>query len=138
MLRIALPLALAELGWMAQGVVDITMAGRLPHSALAIGAVSIGNAIIYPFAIFGVGMMPGMDTLVSHAYGAGDLRDARRSLAIGRLLPLAQVPARNGLLRKRSRCRREISRLPIPSAARRITSARSTRRCSVSPPRLHS
>ena len=29
MLRMALPLALAELGWMAMGVVDTIMAGRL-------------------------------------------------------------------------------------------------------------
>ena len=34
MLRIAIPLALAELGWMSMGVVDTIMVGRLPDSAV--------------------------------------------------------------------------------------------------------
>ncbi len=82
-LRIALPLALAELGWMAMGVVDILMVGRLPDSAVAIGGASLGNAIFFGIAVFGIGLMSGLDTLVSHAFGAGDMRDARRSLAGG-------------------------------------------------------
>jgi MATE family multidrug resistance protein len=80
MLRIAGPLALAELGWMAMGVVDIMMVGRLPNSALAIGATSVGSALFYPFAIFGIGLMAGMDTLVSHAFGRGDMPEGRRSM----------------------------------------------------------
>ena len=41
MLHIAVPLALAELGWMSMGVVDTIMVGRLPDSAVSIGAASI-------------------------------------------------------------------------------------------------
>ena len=67
MLRIAIPLALAELGWMAMGLVDTIMVGRLPASAISIGAASVGNALFYVFAIFGIGLMSGLDTLVSHA-----------------------------------------------------------------------
>ena len=48
MLRIAIPLALAELGWMV---------GRLPDSAVSIGAASVGNALFYAFAIFCLGLM---------------------------------------------------------------------------------
>lgn len=91
MLRIAIPLALAELGWMAMGVVDILVVGRLPDSAVAIGAASIGNAVFFSFAIFGMGLMSGLDTLVSHAFGANDWRDARRSLSGG--LALAAIAA---------------------------------------------
>ena len=45
MLRIAVPLALGELGWMAMSVVDTVMVGALPDSATAIGAASIGSAV---------------------------------------------------------------------------------------------
>ena len=92
LLRIAIPLALAELGWMAMSVEDNIMVGRLPGSAVAIGAVSLGGALFYAFAIFGIGLMSGLDTLVSHAFGAGDRADARRSLASGLVLALAVAP----------------------------------------------
>ena len=86
MLRIAVPLALAELGWMAMGIVDTIMVGRLPDSAVAIGSSSIGNSVFYGFAIFGLGLMSGLDTFVSQACGAGDWPAARRSLASGLVL----------------------------------------------------
>jgi len=86
MLRMAIPLAFAELGWMSMSVVDNIMVGRLPDSAAAIGAASIGSAFFYAFAIFGIGLMSGLDTLVSQAYGAEDLPDARRSLVSGLVL----------------------------------------------------
>src|SRR5262249_41302261 len=87
-LRIAVPLALAELGWMAMSVVDNIMVGRLPDSAVAIGAASIGSALFYAFAIFGIGLQSGLDTLVSHAFGANDWPRARRTLASGLVLAL--------------------------------------------------
>src|SRR6266436_5826893 len=93
MLRTAVPLALAELGWMAMSVVDNIMVGRLPDSAVAIGSASIGGALFYGFAIFGIGLMSGLDTLVSHAYGAGDWREARQSLTSGLALALCVTPA---------------------------------------------
>jgi MATE family multidrug resistance protein len=92
MLRIAAPLALAELGWMSMGVVDIMMVGRLPDSAVAIGATSVGSALFYPFAIFGLAMMAGMDTLVSHAFGRCDMEDGRRSLVSALALALLASP----------------------------------------------
>jgi len=92
MLHIAIPLAMAELGWVAMGVIDILVVGRLPDSAAAIGAASIGNAVFFSFAIFGIGLMAGLDTLVSHAFGAGDWPDARRSLAAGMALAVAVTP----------------------------------------------
>ncbi len=92
MLRIAVPLALAELGWMSMGVVDTIMVGRLPDSAVAIGAASVGNALFYAFAIFGIGLMAGLDTLVSHAFGANDWPAARRALASGLGLAVCATP----------------------------------------------
>src|ERR1700722_17307389 len=99
MLHIAVPLAMAELGWMGMGVVDILVVGRLPGSAVAIGAASIGNAVFFSFAIFGLGLMSGLDTLVSQAFGAGDWQDARRSLSAGiGLAVIAALPLALGIL----------------------------------------
>jgi len=92
MLGIAVPLALAELGWMSMGVVDTIMVGRLPASAVAIGAASVGNALFYVFAIFGLGLMSGLDTLASQAIGAGDQTRARRAVASGFGLALCATP----------------------------------------------
>jgi MATE family multidrug resistance protein len=63
------------------GVVDTIMAGRL--GAAAIGAGSLGGNLFYPIAIFGTGLLAGMDTLVSQSFGAGDARDCRRTLVNG-------------------------------------------------------
>src|SRR5271157_3160819 len=91
MLRLGAPLALGELGWMAMGIVDTLMAGRL--GAAALGASSLGNMVVYPVAICATGMLLGMDTLVSQSHGAGDHADSRRTLASGVWLGLALTPA---------------------------------------------
>lgn len=92
MLRIAVPLALAELGWMAMGVVDTIMVGRLPHSAVSIGVASIAGAIFYCFAIFGLSLMAGLDSQVSQAFGAGNERGAHHWLASALFLAIFAVP----------------------------------------------
>jgi MATE family multidrug resistance protein len=98
LLRIAVPLALAELGWMAMGVVDTIMVGHLPESAVSIGAVSVGNALFYGFTTFGLGLMAGLDTLVSQAFGANDLTRARRALASGLGLAACALPVLAGAI----------------------------------------
>src|SRR6516162_7603597 len=80
MLRLAAPLALTELGWYSMGFVDTIMVGRLPDSATAIGAVSLGTTLFYTIGIFGSGIMLGLDTLVAQAYGAGKIEDCHRTL----------------------------------------------------------
>ena len=76
MLRLAAPLVMAELGWMGMGVVDTMMVGRV--SARAIGAVSLGSVLFYAVAMFGSGLMLGLDTLVSQAFGAENVVDCHR------------------------------------------------------------
>src|ERR1700685_2334428 len=98
MLRLAMPLVCAELGWMTMGIVDTMMVGRQADSAVAIGAVSLGSILYYAIAIFGTGLMLGLDALVSHSYGAGDLEDAHRSLVNGIYLSLGIVPVLMGLV----------------------------------------
>jgi MATE family multidrug resistance protein len=85
-LRLAGPVILAELGWMGMGVVDTIMVGPLGPSA--IGAAGVGNSLHLGFAIFGMGLLLGLDTLVSQAYGAGDRKLCRAWLGRGVQLAL--------------------------------------------------
>jgi MATE family multidrug resistance protein len=80
MLRLATPLALTELGWLAMSFVDTVMVGRLPESATAIGAVSLGNTLFSTIALVGSGTVLAMDTLVAQAYGAGRLEECHRTM----------------------------------------------------------
>ena len=63
MLRLATPLVLTELGWIAMGIVDTMAVGRV--SAEALGAVSLGTTIFYTVAIF-AGGLPRWATTPSH------------------------------------------------------------------------
>ena len=98
MLRLAGPIVFAELGWMSMPIVDTMMVGRLPYSAQAIGAVSLGSILFYSVAIFGTGLMLGLDTLVSQSFGAGRMEDCHRSLFNGVYLSLGMAPVLMGLV----------------------------------------
>jgi MATE family multidrug resistance protein len=92
MLRLAVPLALTELGWLAMAFTDTVMVGRLPDSATAIGAVSLGSILFSTIGIFGSGIMLGMDTTVSQAYGAGRLEECHRTMWNSLYLACAITP----------------------------------------------
>ncbi len=92
MARLAVPLVLAEIGWMSMAIVDTMMVGRLPNSAVAIGAVSLGSVIFHTLVFFGGGLLIGLDTLVSQAFGAGQREDCHRSLLNGIYLSIALTP----------------------------------------------
>lgn len=92
MFRLAVPVVLAELGWMTMGMVDTLMVGRI--SPEAIGAVGLGSAIAMAMFIFAMGLLLGLDTLVSQAFGAGDLDQCHRWLVHGVVLAVVlSVPA---------------------------------------------
>ncbi len=78
LLKLAGPVVAAELGWMAMGVVDTIMVGRL--GAEAIGAVAMGSIIFNCGGLLAIGLMLGLDTLVSQSFGAGDIEDCNHSL----------------------------------------------------------
>jgi MATE family multidrug resistance protein len=91
-LRLALPLIFAEIGWMSMGVVDTIMVGRMPDSAIAIGATGLGQSLYHVIVFLGAGLLLGMDTFVAQAYGRKDLRDAHKTLLNGILLALVLTP----------------------------------------------
>ena len=86
MATLAMPVVVAEIGWVAMGLVDTLMVG--PLGPEAIGAVGIGSAVFMGVVIFAMGLFLGLDTLVSHAYGAGRVDDCHRWLVHGTLLSL--------------------------------------------------
>jgi len=96
MARLAGPVVAAELGWIFMGMVDTLMVGRI--SAQAIGAVSLGTAIYLAVAIFGMGLLLGLDTLVSQAFGAGRMEDCHRFLIHGVYLSLILTPLLSGII----------------------------------------
>jgi MATE family multidrug resistance protein len=89
-LRLATPLAVAELAWMAMGIVDTVMAG--PLGPAAVGGGILGNMVFYPLAMSFTGLLLGMDTLVAQAFGARSLHDARHTLINGVWLSALLTP----------------------------------------------
>jgi len=97
MFTLALPVVTAELGWMAMGVVDTLMVGRL--SPEAIGAVGIGSSLFMGVVIFAMGLLLGLDTLVSQAFGAGRVEECHRWLVHGIVMSLlVSIPATLAML----------------------------------------
>jgi len=85
--RLALPLAAAQAGTQLMGLVDVAILGRLGARELA--ASGLGNAVFFAFSVMGMGMVFGIDPLISQAVGAGDRLRARRVFWQGVWLSLA-------------------------------------------------
>jgi MATE family multidrug resistance protein len=91
LMKIAGPVILAEVGWMSMGLIDTIMVGPLGPAAIA--ATGMGSAVFTAIAIFGMGLMLGLDAFVSQAHGAGDERECARWLHQGVWLAcVAAVP----------------------------------------------
>ena len=90
-MRLAAPIVGAELGWIAMGLVDIAMVGRLGPAA--IGAVGVGSVLCFAVVVFGIGLLLGLDPLVARAHGRGRPDECRRWLVQGAALAaLLAVP----------------------------------------------
>ncbi|HLB44141.1 MAG TPA: MATE family efflux transporter, partial [Candidatus Limnocylindrales bacterium] len=94
MLRLAGPVALAEVGWVSMGIVDTIMVG--PLGPAAIGATGVGSSLFLALAVFGIGLLLGLDTLVSQAFGARRIDECHRWLHHGVALALLLAPAMMG------------------------------------------
>ena len=103
------------------GVVDTIMVGSLGPTA--IGAVSVGHVFLDLIAIVGIGLLLGLDTLVSQSYGAGDLQDCEHSLWQGLYIAAVFSPISHalGLYRRpdpraRRACNSGVISLAVPYA----------------------
>jgi MATE family multidrug resistance protein len=90
LLRLAVPVILAEIGWMSMGLVDTLMVGRLGPAAIA--ATGMGSGVFTAIVIFGMGLMLGLDALVSQAAGAGRMDECQRWLHHGVVLAFFVTP----------------------------------------------
>jgi len=89
--RLSAPVVLAQLGMMLMGVVDTLMASRLGVAELA--ASALGNAWQWPFMSLGMGLVMGIDPLISQAHGRGDGPSTALALQRGIVLALlASLP----------------------------------------------
>ena len=86
MFTLAIPVVLAELGWVTMGLVDTLMVGGLGPEA--IGAVGMGTSLFMGVCIFAMGLLLGLDTLVAQSFGAGRLDECHRWLLHGVVLSL--------------------------------------------------
>lgn len=81
MLRLAVPVILAELGWITMGIVDTVMVRSLGPAA--IGAVGTGSTIFMTLMVLGMGTLLALDTFVSQNFGAGRIGECHRWLFAG-------------------------------------------------------
>ncbi len=75
LMKLAAPLALAQAGTQIMSVVDMAVLGRV--GAPELGAAGLGTAIFFMAAVIGMGLVMGIDPMISQALGAGDAVRAR-------------------------------------------------------------
>ena len=80
-LKLAVPIALTQLGQIAMMTTDIAMIGRLGSEAVA--AASLAHTILFVSFTFGMGLVSAVAPLAAQAYGARKPHLIRRSLRVG-------------------------------------------------------
>lgn len=75
--RLAAPLALAQFGLTAIGLVDVAVLGHA--SAAELGGASIGRSINFASVAFGMGVAAGLEPVAAQAIGAGEEEVAWRA-----------------------------------------------------------
>ena len=86
LVRLAVPLAAANLGQTLIGAVDTAVVGRL--GTVELGAAGLGNSVFFTVTVLGMGVMLGLDPLIAQAVGANEPTRARRTLWQGVWLAL--------------------------------------------------
>ena len=80
-IRLAIPIALTQLGQILMTTTDLALIGRLGDAALA--AASLAHTIYFVVFVLGMGAMSAVAPLVAQAFGARDPRTVRRSFRVG-------------------------------------------------------
>src|ERR1700681_4849437 len=97
-LKLAVPIALTQLGQIVMMTTDIAFIGRLGSEALA--AAALGSVVFFISFTLGMGLVSAVAPLAAQAFGARDPRMVRRSLRVGLwaalliALPLTALPFR--------------------------------------------
>jgi MATE family multidrug resistance protein len=86
LLRLAFPLILGELGWVAMALVDTVMVGRMRDPSVNMAAAALAG-VLFNTCAFGIGgVLLSLDTVIAQAFGADDVPAANRWLVHGVLL----------------------------------------------------
>jgi multidrug resistance protein, MATE family len=85
-IKLALPLALAQLAQFFMGVVDFACVGRYSPEAMA--GVAIGNSLSWGLSSIGLGITMALDPLIAQALGAGEEQRAYQWWRVGRVVAL--------------------------------------------------
>ena len=80
-LRLAVPMALTQLGQIAMMTTDIAMIGRLGAEAMA--AAALAHTVFFVSFTFGMGLVSAVAPLAAQAFGARRPHLIRRSLRVG-------------------------------------------------------
>ncbi len=80
-IRLALPIALTQLGQIGMMTTDLALIGRLGDAAIA--AASLAHTVFFAVFVLGMGVMSAVAPLVAQAFGARDPRTIRRSFRVG-------------------------------------------------------
>ena len=79
--KLALPIALTQLGQVAMMTTDLALVGRLGGDAIA--AAALAQVILFTAFVFGMGLTSAVAPLAAQAFGARNPRMVRRSLRVG-------------------------------------------------------
>src|SRR5712671_1194820 len=79
--KLALPMALMQLGQIAMMTTDLALIGRLGD--LAVAAVALAHLILFAGFVLGMGLVSAVAPLAAQAFGARQPRLVRRSLRMG-------------------------------------------------------
>src|ERR1700710_564975 len=80
-LKLAVPIALTQLGQIAMMTTDIALIGRLGDEAVA--AAALAHTVFFVSFTFGMGLVSAVAPLAAQAFGARNPRRVRRALRVG-------------------------------------------------------
>jgi MATE family multidrug resistance protein len=80
-LKLAVPIALTQLGQIAMMTTDLALIGRLGDQAVA--AAALAHTVFFVSFTFGMGLMSAVAPLAAQAFGARNPRAVRRALRVG-------------------------------------------------------
>jgi MATE family multidrug resistance protein len=80
-LKLAVPIALTQLGQIAMMTTDLALIGRLGDEAVA--AAALAHTVFFVSFTFGMGLVSAVAPLAAQAFGARDPRLVRRALRVG-------------------------------------------------------
>jgi MATE family multidrug resistance protein len=80
-LRLAVPIALTQLGQIAMMTTDLALIGRLGDEAVA--AAALAHTVFFVSFVFGMGLVSAVAPLAAQAFGARNPRLVRRALRVG-------------------------------------------------------